>query len=1359
MDPSLYQSTTSKSSDSSSDDKLGNDIVDYDLQNRIDNDIIEEQVEEVLASRQDLEPETPPAKSFVNLQSPLRKKTLSSKESSQTDNWENDNSKDTRHSIGGLYPNDGSSLRDNLYSSAPRRRVSQSSVHTTDLMDHRMHHHQPQPRDYTPHQRSFMQRRHSLSQGSTSRSRSEAALKGKGKASTDSAPVLTGPNFNGYPSRHNSKSYNNLSSSPTSPVVNRDSSNFSPPSDPFDPPNDMNIRSRSKTIADFIRHRSFSSVSDHSHMFGSEPASRRSSIDSSLVDVCLPIDAQGNVSPSGQGPFDMSYLDEFAENERREHQALEESLSMQAAHYMDNVSSNVFKSHTVNEANILEGQRLRPYRVVPWKNGSLPQQQLSSSKGPNVAYGGFKAPDDFNTRNRKNNRYFDPYFTGIHDHSYHTGPPLRFTYFREDLESTVHSPSISGLLQDNQVFDDLFNLANAPAQTPVDVGSLTPQLSNIAVSAAKQALNMDRNIQSRVSSPLPPTLHPQIPTRGVPNINNINKNASSTSIIDAYASSSASPSPANPALSYSQPANNATVRNSSLGHHGISSISGVAAASAAATAATMAQVNGANTPIGHTETLGTNPPGSIRNNTRQYDPSPFWLDIMNPTEDEMKAISKSFGIHPLTTEDIMLNEPREKVELFRNYYLVCFRSFDINDEKSKIRASAAYAEEKALKRDKRRRYKTKNEDYSFDDDVNDGINGNLNGTISSKISGSHKHQHSRYSLSGAHKRKSRKSKDSELTPLNMYMIVFHEGVLTFHLSPTPHPMNVRRRIRLLRDYISLSSDWISYALIDDITDGFAPMIEAIEEEVNCIEEEILSMHSDWSDNSSSSSSESESDSSSDSDDGRRKSRSMKNGYSSKLNSNNNSDTEFQSSRYSRTKNATTEKFRKLRHTAEYAKEFAATMSRRDEEERNIGMNSSNAGTTHTNPDSGLKPKTSRKRGSRNSRGSGSGRGGSKLVGLNSRLSAQRWARGSTVDPPTGGILGNAKNAELFRQNAAIGDSNSDDSDDSERNIAEMETDTINDYTDADPPLSPKSSNKSKGLNSFSNKSSLSRKNSGGKASLVDVEEEFDPSRNIQVPGALTSHIYVDDEEDDDDFYEPYDHNSARQSLLSHGKTNGNYQTLRGSRGSGDAISIRSSKTHKSSKSRKSSSSRRSRNSKSSSASSSSWSSTASGRWKEKGDMLRRIGECRKRIMSVLRLLGSKADVIKGFSKRCNEQWEVAPRYEIGLYLGDIQDHIVTMVQSLNHYEKLLARSHSNYLAQINIDMTRVNNDMNDVLSKITVLGTIVLPMNIVTGLWGMNVLVPGQNVESLTWFWSITGALFVFGCISFVIARRVYGIA
>jgi len=69
-----------------------------------------------------------------------------------------------------------------------------------------------------------------------------------------------------------------------------------------------------------------------------------------------------------------------------------------------------------------------------------------------------------------------------------------------------------------------------------------------------------------------------------------------------------------------------------------------------------------------------------------------------------------------------------------------------------------------------------------------------------------------------------------------------------------------------------------------------------------------------------------------------------------------------------------------------------------------------------------------------------------------------------------------------------------------------------------------------------------------------------------------------------------------------------------------------------------------------------------------------------------------------------------------------------MTQSLNHYEKILSRSHSNYLAQISIEMTDANNQINDVLSKLTALGTVLIPMNLVTGLWGMNVHVPGQEV-------------------------------
>ena len=89
---------------------------------------------------------------------------------------------------------------------------------------------------------------------------------------------------------------------------------------------------------------------------------------------------------------------------------------------------------------------------------------------------------------------------------------------------------------------------------------------------------------------------------------------------------------------------------------------------------------------------------------------------------------------------------------------------------------------------------------------------------------------------------------------------------------------------------------------------------------------------------------------------------------------------------------------------------------------------------------------------------------------------------------------------------------------------------------------------------------------------------------------------------------------------------------------------------------------------------------------------------------------------------------------------------------------LLSRAHSNYLAQINMRMNERQEHTADVLGKLTVLGTIVLPMNIITGMWGMNVLVPGQDIENLNWFFGITTGLIIFGVTSYLVAKRVYGI-
>lgn len=140
----------------------------------------------------------------------------------------------------------------------------------------------------------------------------------------------------------------------------------------------------------------------------------------------------------------------------------------------------------------------------------------------------------------------------------------------------------------------------------------------------------------------------------------------------------------------------------------------------------------------------------------------WWLDCSCPTDDEMRCIAKAFGIHPLTAEDIRIQETREKVELFKQYYFVCFHTFE-NDKES--------------------------EDF--------------------------------------------------LEPINVYLVVFRTGMLSFHFGPISHSANVRRRVRQLRDYVDVNSDWLSYALIDDITDSFAPVIQSIEYEADVIEDSVF----------------------------------------------------------------------------------------------------------------------------------------------------------------------------------------------------------------------------------------------------------------------------------------------------------------------------------------------------------------------------------------------------------------------------------------------------------------------------------------------------------------------------------------
>lgn len=310
--------------------------------------------------------------------------------------------------------------------------------------------------------------------------------------------------------------------------------------------------------------------------------------------------------------------------------------------------------------------------------------------------------------------------------------PYRFTYFNEDFPSTIHSQSISELVQPEGSFRELFipdppQLTDSSSDEDDDASPETSYLRHSHGGA---------NGDSRA------------PTR---------QTAREGSVLDEQKNYA---TPAMPPISRTgTPQQQGEKKFISSNMDGAS--------------------HSLNVPEnGHTNnSSGDQSPKTPRSRdsrpARYGDRPTWWLDVLSPTDSEMKVLSKAFGIHPLTAEDIMMQEAREKVELFRNYYFVNYRTFEQD---------------------------MSNEDF--------------------------------------------------LEPVNMYIIVFREGVISFHFSLTPHPANVRRRIRQLKDYLILSSDWISYAMIDDITDVFAPLIQNIEDEVDDIDDSILMLHSPSNDDKS-----------------------------------------------------------------------------------------------------------------------------------------------------------------------------------------------------------------------------------------------------------------------------------------------------------------------------------------------------------------------------------------------------------------------------------------------------------------------------------------------------------------------------
>ncbi|KAF7594729.1 magnesium and cobalt transport protein CorA [Aspergillus hancockii] len=158
-----------------------------------------------------------------------------------------------------------------------------------------------------------------------------------------------------------------------------------------------------------------------------------------------------------------------------------------------------------------------------------------------------------------------------------------------------------------------------------------------------------------------------------------------------------------------------------------------------------------------------------------------------------------------------------------------------------------------------------------------------------------------------------------------------------------------------------------------------------------------------------------------------------------------------------------------------------------------------------------------------------------------------------------------------------------------------------------------------------------------------------------------------------------------------------------------------------------------------------------------GLALQRIYRYRKEVLQIRQLMHDKTDVIRTFARHCGSFGPATA--DVTLYLSDIRDHVLSMMGSLVHAEQMLSRAQEKYLSQLSFDSTRMRNEIAATLSRLTVIAGIIVPMQFITGLFGMNVTVPGQTPDDeksgpVTWWLGIFGVILGLIFIGLVAAKR-----
>jgi magnesium transporter len=130
------------------------------------------------------------------------------------------------------------------------------------------------------------------------------------------------------------------------------------------------------------------------------------------------------------------------------------------------------------------------------------------------------------------------------------------------------------------------------------------------------------------------------------------------------------------------------------------------------------------------------------------------------------------------------------------------------------------------------------------------------------------------------------------------------------------------------------------------------------------------------------------------------------------------------------------------------------------------------------------------------------------------------------------------------------------------------------------------------------------------------------------------------------------------------------------------------------------------------------------------NLMRPILEVKRDLSALRRVLVPQRDVIGRLARR---EFPIISN-EMAYRFRDVYDHVVRYADEVTMFQDRMTGVLEGYLSAI-------SNRLNQVMKVLTVVSTILLPMTVLTGLWGMNVMLPQLAGGPTAQFWWVVGIL------------------